>query len=70
MDVGKFAECFAYEMKIDLTANGEEHRSCMILTEDLCKNHGKCPFFKTKEQFEKDALHADYINAKRNLSCA
>ena len=61
MDVGKFAECFAY---------GEERRSCMILTEDLCKNHGKCPFFKTKEQFEKDALHADYLNAKRNLNCA
>jgi len=61
MDTKKFSECFAY---------GDGHHSCMILTEDLCKNHGKCPFFKTKEQFDKDALRADYLNMKRVLDCA
>ena len=61
MDTQEFAKCFAH---------GENGRHCMILTEDLCRTKGKCPFFKTQEQFMKDSLHADVLNVARNLNCA
>ena len=40
MNTQEFAKCFAH---------GENGRHCMILTEDLCRTKGKCPFFKTQE---------------------
>lgn len=41
------------ELAHDCFANVKGKKRCQILTEDMCL-YGKCPFYKTKEQFEAD----------------
>lgn len=41
---------------------GYKKGKCNILTELVCKNGGKCSFYKTKEQFRKDAQRAEEKN--------
>lgn len=54
-----FKTCFAYNSALEC--------SCAVLTEKLCDTRGNCPFFKTKEQFDNDAMIADIMHA-RNLN--
>lgn len=42
----KFRNCFAY---------GENE--CSALTEMLCKTKGKCRFYKTQKQYDKEQLY-------------
>lgn len=53
-----FNKCFA---------NGGEECNCEILTEKLCKTKGRCKFFKTKEQYEKDKADYDFINQLKGV---
>lgn len=49
-DKPNFESCFAY--------NSALKYSCAILDEKLCDTRGRCPFFKTQEQFDADAAAA------------
>ena len=42
-----FKKCFAYP-----TENFKAKSGCVALTEMMCKTKGKCPFFKSKAQYE------------------
>ena len=42
-----FTKCFAYP-----TENLKSKSGCVALTEMMCKTKGKCPFFKTKAQYD------------------
>ena len=42
-----FRKCFAYP-----TENFKAKSGCVALTEIMCKTKGKCPFFKTKAQYD------------------
>ena len=42
-----FRKCFAYPDE-----NFKSKSGCVALTEMICKTKGKCPFFKTKAQYE------------------
>lgn len=42
-----FRKCFAYP-----TENFKHNKGCVALTEMMCNTKGKCPFFKTKAQYD------------------
>ena len=42
-----YRKCFAYP-----TENFKSKSGCVALTEMICKKKGKCPFFKTKAQYD------------------
>ena len=42
-----FRKCFAYPDE-----NFKSKSGCVALTELMCKTKGKCPFFKTKAQYD------------------
>ena len=42
-----YRECFAYPAE-----NFKAKSGCVALTEMMCKTKGKCPFFKTKAQYD------------------
>ena len=42
-----YRKCFAYPAK-----NFKAKSGCGALTEMMCKTKGKCPFFKTKAQYD------------------
>ena len=46
------SDCFAYQ-------NEEGVEKCKILNNIYCR-YEKCPFYKTKEQFEKGAKESNY----------
>lgn len=51
-----FTKCFAYLIE-NLKSD------CVILNEMMCKTKGKCPFFKTKAQY--DVEHYIYGGVKK-----
>ena len=53
-----FRKCFAYP-----TENFKSKSGCVALTEMICKKKGKCPFFKTKAQY--DVEHYIYGGIKK-----
>ena len=53
-----FRKCFAYP-----TDNFKHKSGCVALTEMMCKKKGKCPFFKTKAQY--DVEHYIYGGIKK-----
>ena len=53
-----FTKCFAYP-----TENFKAKSGCVALTEMICKKKGKCPFFKTKAQY--DVEHYIYGGVKK-----
>ena len=53
-----FRKCFAYP-----TENFKAKSGCVALTEMICKTKGKCPFFKTKAQY--DVEHYRYGGVKK-----
>ena len=59
IDSPNYETCFAY--------NSALKYSCAILDEKLCSTRGKCPFFKTQEQFDADAAAAAKIYAKHRI---
>ena len=42
-----FKKCFAYP-----TENFKAKSGCVVLLEMMCNTKGKCPFFKTKAQYD------------------
>lgn len=56
-----YESCFAYPEAKTYDSG------CTILTEMLCKTKGKCNFFKTKEQYEKDKANYDFINSLKGV---
>ena len=42
-----FRKCFAYPAE-----NFKSKSGCVALIEMMCKTKGKCPFFKTKAQYD------------------
>lgn len=51
----KYYDCFA-------NPGGNEFREkCVILREKLCETRGKCPFYKTKQQFDDDMKRAEEL---------
>lgn len=53
-----FKKCFAYPDE-----NFKAKSGCVALTELMCKTKGKCPFFKTKAQY--DVEHYRYGGVKK-----
>ena len=53
-----FRKCFAYP-----TENFKHNKGCVALTEMICKTKDKCPFFKTKSQY--DVEHYIYGGVKK-----
>lgn len=53
-----FTKCFAYPDE-----NFKSKSGCVALTEMMCKTKGKCPFFKTKAQY--DVEHYIYGGIKK-----
>ena len=53
-----FRKCFAYPDE-----NFKSKSGCVALTEMICKKKGKCPFFKTKAQY--DVEHYIYGGVKK-----
>lgn len=51
-------DCFAY-------LNNSESRGCSGLNVLVCKT-GKCPFFKTKEQIEKENARVEELGLTRS----
>lgn len=43
-----FSNCFAYPDA------AKEKKECSVLKEFLCQTRHKCPFYKTKQQYEND----------------
>jgi hypothetical protein len=41
---------------------GMKENKCSVLTETICEKSNECPFYKTKEQFKKDARAAERQN--------
>lgn len=54
-----YENCFAYP-EIKMNDNG-----CKALNTMDCKNKGKCKFYKSKEQYNKDKEIYDFINSIR-----
>ena len=55
-----FRKCFAYP-----TENFKSKSGCIALTEMMCKTNSKCPFFKTKAQY--DVEHYIYGGVKKGM---
>lgn len=53
-----FTKCFDYPDE-----NFKSKSGCVALTELMCKTKGKCPFFKTKAQY--DVEHYIYGGVKK-----
>ena len=53
-----FRKCFAYPNE-----NFKAKSGCVALIEMMCKTKGKCPFFKTKAQY--DVEHYIYGGVKK-----
>ena len=53
-----YRKCFAYPDENFTSKSG-----CVALTEMMCKTKGKCPFFKTKAQY--DVEHYIYGGIKK-----
>lgn len=54
-----YRKCFAYP-----TENFKSKSGCVALTEMICKKKSKCPFFKTKAQY--DVEHYIYGGVKKD----
>lgn len=50
-------DCFAFDKK-----EKRIDKKCTALRELICEKSDECPFYKTKEQFKKDARAAERKN--------